>query len=348
MMETIINEFELGEIERFLQEKFPGSKVGFEEMVKSLVSGDIKQLVETLFQMISDQFFYEFRLTKTTMVHILIIVIIAAVFYNFSNVFQNGQVSEVGFYVLYMLLITICINSFRMLVASTVDGLGGLLGFLKLLAPVYFLAIAIATGSATSIAFYNMVLILVCIVEMLIQTILLPFVQVYMVIRILNNLSTEAYLSKLGELLQTVITWTLRTLLGSVIGINLIQGLLNPAIDSMKRSVITSSGEAIPIIGDLLGGTAEVVLGTAVLLKNGIGIAGAVICVILCMAPVVQMTVVALVYKFVAALIQPISDKRIVECISSMADGTAILLKVLFTSCTLFLITIAVVAVTTT
>ena len=112
--------------------------------------------------------------------------------------------------------------------------------------------------------------------------------------------------------------------------------------------MITRGGEAIPIIGDAIGGTAEVVLGTAVLLKNGIGVAGAVICVIICMSPVVQMTVVTLMYKFVAALVQPISDKRIVECISGMADGTTVLLKVLLTSCTLFLITIAVVAVTTT
>lgn len=347
-MEDIINKFQLGEIEEFLENSFPANKIGFEEMVNSLVSGDIRQICETFFQCVSDQFFYEFRFTKSTMVHILLIVIIAAIFHNFSNVFQNGQVSEIGFYVLYMLLITICVNSFRILMTSTIDGLGGLLTFLKLLAPVYFLAVAFATGSATSVAFYNVILILVCVVEMLIQTILLPLVQVYMVIRVLNNLTTEAYLSKLGELLQTVITWTLRTLLGSVIGVNLIQGLLSPAIDSIKRSVITRGGEAIPIIGDAIGGTAEVVLGTAVLLKNGIGVAGAVICVIICMSPVVQMTVVTLMYKFVAALVQPISDKRIVECISGMAEGTAVLLKVLVTSCTLFLITIAVVAVTTT
>lgn len=345
---NLVEQLQLDEIEGFLENNFADNKMGFEELVKSLASGNTKQIWESIFQMISDRFFYEFRHTKSTMVHILLLVIIAAVFHNFSNVFSNSQVSEIGFYVLYMLLITICINSFRVLITSTVDGIGGLLSFLKLLSPVYFLAVAIATGSATSVAFYHVILILVCIVEMLIQSILLPIVQIYIVIRVLNNLSAEAYLSKLAELLQTVITWSLRTLLGSVIGINLVQGLLNPAIDAVKRSVITRSGEAIPIIGNAIGGTAEVILGTAVLLKNGIGVAGAIICVVLCMSPVIQMMVVTLMYKLVAALTQPISDNRIVECISSMSDGTAILLKVLLTSCTLFLITIAMVAVTTT
>lgn len=348
LQEDLMERFQLGEIEDFLADNFSNNKIGFKEMIKSLVSGDIRQIGESILQMVADQFFYEFRHTKSTMVHVLVLVIIAAVFHNFSNVFQNSQISEIGFYVLYMLLITICINSFRVLITSTLDGLTGLLSFLKLLSPVYFLSVAIATGSATSVAFYNVILILVCIVEMLIQSVLLPLVQVYIVIRVLNNLSTEAYLSKLAELLQTVITWALRTLLGSVIGINLIQGLLSPAIDAVKRSVITRGGEAIPIIGDAIGGTAEVILGTAVLLKNGIGAAGAIVCVVLCMAPVIQMAVVTLMYKLVAALTQPISDNRVVECISSMSDGTSILLKVLLTSCTLFLITIAMVAVTTT
>lgn len=345
--QELTDQFDFEEIEQFLKKLFPESKTGFEELVKSLTSGDVEAMLETFIKMVTDQFFYEFKTTKTTMVNIMAIIIIAAIFHNFSSVFQSGQVSELGFYVLYMLMITLCLNSFRLLLTSALEGLGMLLGFLKLLGPVYFLAVAFATGSATSIAFYNMILILICIVEMVIQSFLLPLVQVYMIIRILNNLSIESYLSKFGELLHTVITWALRTLLGSVIGINLIQSLLSPAIDSVKRSVLTRGGEALPFVGNVIGGAAEVVLGTAVLLKNGIGIAGAFICIAICMAPVVQMTVVTLLYKLTAALVQPISDKRMVECISSMADGTSMLLRVLFTSCLLFLITIAMVAVTT-
>ena len=303
--------------------------------------------IESIIDMISGQFFYEFTNTKASIVHILAIVIIAAVFHNFSGVFKESQVSEIGFFVLYMLLITISLHSFQGLMASAVSGLNDLLDFLQLLGPIYFLAVAIATGSATSIAFYQMILILISIAELVIQGVLIPLVQIYMIVRIINELSPESYLTKLGELLRTIIVWGLRTLLGSVIGINLIQGLLNPAIDSVKRSVLTRGGEALPIIGDVIGGATEVVLGTAVLIKNGIGIAGTIICIVICMSPVIQMAVVTFMYKLTAALVQPISDKRVIGCISSMADGTEILLKILFTSGMLFLITIAMVANTT-
>lgn len=346
--EQLFSLFDFSEMEDFISHIFPDEKMGFREMVKGLISGEIKFTGEFLWNLVSKQFFYEFKNTKSALVHVLAIVIIAAVFRNFSGVFQNNQISEMCFYVLYMLLITICLNSFRILIAAATSGLSSLLEFLKLLGPVYFMAVALATGSVTSIAFYNMILILICIVELVIQSFLIPLVQVYMVIQILNDLSTEEYLSKFGELLHTVIVWILRTMLGAVIGINLIQGLLAPAIDSVKRSVLLRGGEAIPIIGDVIGGASEVLLGTTVLIKNGIGASGAIICIAICMAPVVQMAVVTLMYKLTAALIQPISEKRIVGCVSSMAEGSEILLRVIFTSGVLFLITIAMVANTTT
>ncbi len=344
----ILDAFEFEEMEAYLQEIMPEEKQGFLDMVQNFISGDTKLTWKSLWETFTGQFLYELSISKNSIVSLLAITLIAALFHNFAGVFKNSHASEIGFFVLYLLLITICLNSFRALVDSMLLGLDALLGFLKLLGPLYFFAVAIATGSATSVTFYTFILLLVCVVELLIFNIVVPIVQLYIMIRILNNLSPEQYLSKLADFFQTVISWVLKTLLGTVIGINLIQGMLNPAIDSVKRSILTRGGESLPIVGNLLGGTAEVVLGTAKLIQNGIGAVGAIVCVMICMSPVVKMVVVTLLYKLTAALVQPVSDKRIVGCISSMADGTAMLLKVLLTSAVLFLITIAMVANTTT
>ena len=81
--------------------------------------------------------------------------------------------------------------------------------------------------------------------------------------------------------------------------------MINPAIDTVKRSVVTRSAEAIPGVGDAIGGITEVVLGTAVLVKNGIGMTGAVICIALCVVPMLQIICIIFLYKLMAALIQP-------------------------------------------
>lgn len=345
--ETIWKEFEFSEIEDLLDDIFPEKKTDFQDLIKKMLSGQTEPSLQVIGEMISDQFFYEWKSSKAGMVHILLIVIVAAVFTNFSNVFQNQQISEISFYVLYLLLITIGLNSFRILIVSASENLERLIGFMKVLGPVYFLAVAFAAGSSTSILFYNLVLLLIYLVELVILNFLIPFVQVYIVVKVMNNLSEEDYLSKFAELCETVIAWTLKTLLAGVTGVNIIQGLLSQAIDSLKRSVVGRSAEAIPVVGDAIGGVTEVMLGTAVLIKNGIGVAGALVCIGICLVPMIQMAVVTLLYKLIAAMIQPVSDKRIVGCISSIADGSQMLLRIIFTTGVLFLLTIAVVTATT-
>ena len=192
-----------------------------------------------------------------------------------------------------------------------------------------------------------MEVLLIYLVELVILNFLIPFVQVYIVVKVMNNLSEEDYFSKFAELCETVIAWTLKTLLAGVTGVNIIQGLLSPAIDSLKRSVVGRSAEAIPVVGDAIGGVTEVMLGTAILIKNGTGVAGALVCIGICLVPIIQMAVVTLLYKLIAAMIQPVSDKRIVGCISSIADGSQMLLRIIFTTGVLFLLTIAVVTATT-
>lgn len=345
--DILFEQFEFSEMEELLDEIFPEKETDFQEMVTALLNGEIKLSMQTVGEFLSERFFYEWKTSKAAMVHILLLVIVAAVFANFSGVFQNKQVSEISFYVVYLLLVTISLNSFRVLIASASENLGHLITFMKVLGPIYFLAVALASGSSTSIMFYNLALLLIYFVELVILNFLIPFVQVYIVVKVMNNLSEEDYLSKFAELCETVISWTSKTLLAGVIGLNIIQGILTPAIDSLKRSVIGRSAEAIPVVGDAIGGVTEVMLATAVVIKNGIGVAGAVICVGICLVPMIQMGLVTFLYKLIAAVIQPISDKRIVGCISSIADGSRVLLGIVFTTGVLFLVTIAIVAATT-
>ena len=62
-------------------------------------------------------------------------------------------------------------------------------------------------------------------------------VRVYMIIRILDfSGDRKDMLEKLSEFLEIVIRWTLKTALARVIGANLIQGMISPAIDTVKEA----------------------------------------------------------------------------------------------------------------
>lgn len=343
-VEEVLEKFDFGEIDEELHALFPEERLDFKETLAGVLSGDISFTAELLNRLVSEQLLYAYSGCRENLIHMIFLAIIAAVFSNFGELFKSRQISQTSFYVLYLLMISLCLNAFGSVVEWTAGGIESLVSFMGAFCPVYFLAVTIASGSITAAAFYNLALLLIFVVEFLIVKLLLPLVHMCMMVKILNFLSEEDYLSRFASLIETVISWSLKTLLACVAGLNIMQGLISPAIDSVKRSVVTKGAEAIPGIGDALGGAAEIVLGTAVLVKNGIGVAGAVICFALCIYPLAQTGCIVLMYKLAAAILQPVSDKRIIGCIESVSSGCQILMKVIFTTGLLFLFTIVIVS----
>lgn len=347
MQEEILSQFDFDEIDASLKELFPEERLEFRSVLEDVLSGDLTLTAELFNQLIADQFTYAVRTGKDQLVHMLMIALIAAVFSNFSKVFQSRQLSEISFYALYLLMIALVLNTFSAVTKWVESGIETLTSFMGVFCPLYFAAVAVAKGSVTAVAFYQLVLFLIYLVELLISSILLPAIHIYMLVRVLNDLSLEGYLTKFAELIELCVSWSLKTLLACVVGINVIQGMISPAIDSVKRSILTRGAEAIPGVGDALGGMAEVAVGTAVLVKNGIGMTGALICVSLCLVPLIQVACVALLYKLAAAVIQPVSDPRITGCVETVGEGVRLLMRVVFTTGVLFLLTVAVVSAVT-
>ena len=345
--ESLFEELDTDEIDKVLSSIYPGKRVRFQDVVTALMDEEETISPKLLSDFVLDVLFGLIRDNRPAMMKILLLVIVSSVFTNFSSVFQSRQIADCAFYIVYTLLITICLAGFSAMTDTVEEGLESLLLFMKVLSPTYFLCMAVAKGSISSLAFYQLILILIYLVELLVVRFVIPLVRVYLMVQILNFLSGEEYLSKTGELLETVISWVMKLMLTLVTGVGVIQGILSPAVDQVKRNTLTKGAQMIPGIGDALGGMTEIVLGTAVLIKNAVGMAGALLAVGICIFPILNMAVVTLMYKLIAALIQPISDRRIVEAVASVGNACQMLMKVVFTTAVLFLIMIAVAAVST-
>lgn len=346
-LQEILGQLDFQETNEQLKELFPEERLDFKETVTELISGDTKATASLLNRMVRDQVFYAFRSARKNLIQIILLALIAAVLNQFSSVFQNRQIAEISFYAMYLLLLALCLNTFGAVMDWVSDGIENLTSFMGAFCPLYFLAVSIAKGSVTASAFYQAVLFLIYLVEMIIGKIVLPSIHIYIMVKVLNFLSEEKYLNRLSELLEIAISWILKTVLALVVGLNIVQGLISPAVDMVKRSTLTKSAEAIPGIGDAIGGVTEVVLGTAVLVKNGIGMTGAIICVSLCLIPIVEIGCIVLMYKLTAALLEPVSNERVIGCIESVSEGGRLLIKVVFTVGLLFLVTIVIVSAVT-
>jgi stage III sporulation protein AE len=320
----------------------------FMEYVTDLISGkrtfSITGILDDLKQVVTG----EVKSNLSTFTGLISIAVIAAVFTNFSYAFHNMQVAETGFYVAYLLLFSVLTGSFITASTMAAQTISSLLDFMKAMVPAYFMSVAFSTGAGTSMVYYQTTLVLITFVNVLLIKIIIPLINIYLVVTMANNLSKEDMLSKFTELLETIMNWGLKTLLGVVIGFNTVQGLITPVSDKIKKSMVLKAAESIPGVGDIFSGAAESVIGAGILLKNAIGVAGVVVIVSLCAVPVIKLAVMTLIYKVSSAAVQPISDKRMLKCISASADACLLLLQTVLVGAILFVITITIVAATTT
>ena len=343
----LLETMDFTDVDRMMEELFPQETMGFADAVRQIMLGNTDAGRETMKEMLWERIFGAWEVNRKSILYLILLAIAAAVFIGFSDIFQTRQVSQISFYMIYLLVIGICLTSFQAASEWMANGVHTLTGFMKVLYPVYFAAVTVAKGSVSSLAFYHLAIILIVVIEELLLHLIVPGIHMYVIIRVMNSLQSEDYLSKFAELLETAIGWGLKTLMGGMIGLNVIQGMLGPAIDTVKRSAVTRGMEMVPGVGDLLGGTAEVAFGTAVLIKNSIGIVGMFLCLVLCLAPLLQLAVITLGYKLAAALVQPVSDKRITECIGGVGEGCRMLMNCIFVTGILFLVTVAIVTYTT-
>ena len=319
----------------------------FDEYVADLSNGGESFSFQGIVKKIGSLLIGELQANLGSLVKLLTIAVIAAVFTNFSHTFQNGQVAETGFYVTYLLMFVILASTFISATSIASQTVSRLLDFMKALVPTYCMTVAFCTGAATSALYYEAILILITVANIVLIKVIIPLSNIYMMATLADNITSEDMLSKLAELLSTVIKWILRTLLAVVIGIGTVQSLVAPAIDQVKRSSIMKATNMIPGMGSILSGVTETVLGAGVLLKNCVGVAGIVTVAIICAVPLIKLVIYVFIYKILAAAIQPISDKRIVNCVSACAQATSLLLQTVFVGAVMFEIVITIVAVST-
>lgn len=341
---SMVEELDFDEIEQSVDEIL-GGEFQFENTVMELLSGEQPFTLEGFVAAVVEQLQNNWRTEKHLLLSILLLGIAAALMSNFSNIFQNQQIAEVSFEITYLLLFLILLQIFSGAMEITREVLLGIQDFMNVLVPAFCLAVTMASGSTTALVFYEFFLGLIYFIQRLIQNGLMALIQVHVILVFVNHLTKEEYLSQMKEMASKVTVWLLKSMLAVVIGFNTIQGILNPAVDSLKTTLFSRAAEMIPGIGNIAGSVTDVVLGSSVLIKNGIGVAALVVIVLICLMPLVKLGVLMMLLELAAALLQPVSDKRMTGCVAGVGEGIRLLFRVVFTTAVLFMLTIAVVTV---
>lgn len=275
---------------------------------------------------------------------VLIIIIIHSVLKSITDDLENKGVSQIIFYVEYILIVTFIMTGFTEIIKMTTQSISQLVSITNLLIPI-LITLMITTGSVVSANMIQPILIIMTsFIGNIINMLILPVILISTVLNIVSNISDRVQINKLSKFFKSSVIWTLGIILTIFVGVLNLEGTLSSSVDGITvKTVKAATGTVIPVVGKVLGDSVDTVLGCAGILKNAVGLLGVMIIIGICAIPIIKLVILTGIYKLAGAICEPIADEKITKLLEQVGDTFKLLLGILFSVSTLFIIGITIV-----
>lgn len=340
-LSIVWQDFGLDRLQEGMNTLFPQKSLSLEQLLGKVMSGDIVGALTELFTGSISGFQAQLAGMKNILVWLLVLGILSSLMHHFVEIFDRHQVADISFYFMYLLFSAVLLGSFSQAAQVAEETMENVILFVKLLVPAYLMSVGVAAGSVTAGASYQVMLLVIYGVEHILLSVILPLIYCFVMLSMINGVWAEEKLTLLIELLGKVVGWILKAAIGVVTGISLFQTLITPLVDSVKSSALQKALSSLPGVGNLADGAVELVLGSAMVLKNSIGVVLLLLLLAMCAAPLIKIAMIAFILKCAAAFMEIVSDKRITACANRTGDGGLLLLRTAGTAMVLFLIAIS-------
>lgn len=258
------------------------------------------------------------------------IVVIHGILKSISDGLGNKGVSQVAYYVQYIMIVALVMTSFAEIISMVRQSVQNLVSFINLLIPI-LITLMITTGCITSAGILEpIILFMVTIIGNFIVNVVIPIVLVSTALGIISQISDKIQIDKLAKFMKSSTIWVLGVILTLFVGVTSLEGNLSSSVDGVTAKTTKAAvSNFIPVVGKILGDAVDTVLGCSIILKNALGVVGVIIIIGICIVPILKLATLMTMYYLGSALCQPIADGKIIKLLAHMGDTFKLLLAVL-------------------
>jgi len=275
---------------------------------------------------------------------IIILAVISAILEVFHNSFSSETISKTANLLIFLVLAVMILNSFQLAVNVGIRSIDYMVSFMQALIPV-LLTLLVSMGAFTSAAiFHPLTFLIVSALTTGIKTIIFPLIFISAILKIVDNITGEFSISRLAALFKETSLALLGLTLMIIVGGLLLQGGAAAVTDSLSlRTAKYLTGTFIPVIGGIFSDAVDLIVSCSLIIKNALSIFGFIAILFIVIFPVIKLIVLVFIYKLAGALIQPISNDRLVNIVNEIANSLMLVFLVVLTVAFMFFIVITVI-----
>lgn len=334
-IEAQLRKYSTGDIKEIFPEFNPQS------FIKEAAKGQFTFNLPGILNGILRYLFKEVYLNINILIKLIVIIVFCAILKNLQTSFLSESVGELAFFVCYLIMISILLVSYNSALSLGREIIDSMVAFMHATTPV-LITLLVSSGNLTTAGIFQPVMIMIVeVAATLLRNVFIPLIFLSMVLSIIDNISDKVQISRLSGFIKQISTWSLGIILTIFIAVVSLQGAMGAVVDGVtSKTAKFAIGTFIPVVGKTLADAAEAVIGCTLLIKNAAGFAAMVGIILICLAPILKIIAIVTLYRITCVLVEPISEKRITNCINDMANSITFVLGIVAAVAFMFLITI--------
>lgn len=281
------------------------------------------------------------------LVELLFISILCAILQNIQNAFEQDGIANIAYYACFLIMALIIIKSFVLAVKVGEETIGNMIELTNSMMPPLVALLAVSGGITSAATLDPIIMFAIKITSDIIRELIMPVTVLVVILNIVDNLSDNIKISKLADLIKQINLWILGFIMTAFIGVITIRSSASATLDQVAlKTTKFAVDNFVPIVGKALSDAVSTVAGYSLLLKDAVSIAGLVLMVAICLFPLIKIMVISVIYKFVGAVMEPIVNKKVVECLSAAGSSLTIIFACVLSIAVMFFIMITIIAST--
>ena len=215
---------------------------------------------------------------------------------------------------------------------------------MKFVVPIVITSLLTSGAIVSATVFEPVLLGTVEIAVVAIQSFFIPMVMITTAMNIVNNLSDKFKTDKMVGFLNRCIRWGLNIMLTVFVSVAGLQSIAASGADGLTIKLTKfAAANLIPVVGGILSESVETVMNCSALIKNSVGIMGIICVAVVAAAPIIKLWAVLIIFRLTAAVIQPVSEPKMVVCITELANSISLLFSMLATTTVMFIMIITII-----
>ena len=247
----------LKEAEKYTESVYEDINVN--ELFSSALTGKIDN--EKIFKGIASLFGKEIVTAISVLGSIVVIIIIHSILKSISEGFGNKSISQITYYVQYILIVTLIMTNFTQILDITKDSIQNLVNFMDCLIPILMSLIMTTGNIASANMLQPVILFMITFICNFINSVILPIILVSTALGIVSKVSDKIQIDKLSKLFKSGAIWILGVVLTLFVGVVSLEGTLTSNVDGVTAKTTKAAVSSfIPVVGKILGDAVDTVI----------------------------------------------------------------------------------------